>query len=89
MSCKHYLSRDRETPLKRAKPYYPMAQRSNPTNNHSPHPPKPQTYWFHRTVMECPVCGRGQDYVETRFTPKPINPDERFEYEQHYDYCDY
>jgi hypothetical protein len=45
-------------------------------------------YWYLITIDECPVCGRNKTYRERRYTPKPVEPSERYSYEQHYDWCD-
>ena len=44
-------------------------------------------YWIAFTRLECPVCGRGQEYRERMYTPKPKDPKERYEYLQSYDNC--
>lgn len=42
--------------------------------------------WYLTTIYECPVCCRGEEH-RTRM-PAPAPPKEqRYEYEQSYDYC--
>lgn len=45
-------------------------------------------YWYHTTIVACPVCGRCQNFKERRYTAKPAHPGERFEYEERYDWCE-
>jgi hypothetical protein len=45
-------------------------------------------YWLFITYQECPVCGRGTEYRERRYTRKPKNASKRHKFEQHYDWCD-
>ena len=45
-------------------------------------------YWYFIRIVECPVCGRDEEYRERRYTPRPDDANERHSYEQHYDWCD-
>ena len=36
-------------------------------------------HWYKIYIGECPVCGRDQSYRERRLTPKPLNPEDRYE----------
>jgi hypothetical protein len=44
-------------------------------------------YWYRFTVVECPVCGGGEQFKEREYTPKPKDPSKRHTYLQIYDYC--
>jgi hypothetical protein len=45
-------------------------------------------HWYKRTITECPVCGRGEDYRERIYGEKPKDPKKIYEYEVAYDWCD-
>lgn len=42
-------------------------------------------FWIFLTYYECPVCGRGKEYRERRYTPKPATG--RSKYIESYDWC--
>jgi len=45
--------------------------------------------WYKHFIEECPVCGRGDEWKERRYTPPPPKDSpERWEFKQRYDYCD-
>jgi hypothetical protein len=39
-----------------------------------------RSYWYHTTRVECVLCGRGPTYRERRYTPRPTDPNERWDY---------
>lgn len=39
-------------------------------------------YWYYTVTYECVLCGREEVYRERRYTPKPKEHGERFEYHQ-------
>lgn len=45
-------------------------------------------YWYKFTMFECPVCGRGGTSKERKFTPKPKDAMQRYEFVQWYDQCE-
>ena len=45
-------------------------------------------YWYLFTIIECPVCGATDIFKERQYTPKPANPQDRYNYEQGYDWCE-
>jgi hypothetical protein len=45
-------------------------------------------YWYFITYYECPVCGRGSEFRERRYTEKPTDINDRYEFIQLYDYCE-
>lgn len=47
------------------------------------------TYWYFITINECPLCGRSHEYRERQYTPKPVDAQHRYKYEQHWCYCDF
>jgi len=44
--------------------------------------------WYKRYISECPLCGRGDDERTRMPPPKPENPEDIYEYEQVYDWCE-
>ena len=44
--------------------------------------------WYMHFIEECPVCGRGSEWKERRYTPKPKTAALRWEFIERYDYCD-
>lgn len=36
--------------------------------------------WYFLAIHECPLCGSGREYRERRYTPKPEDPTDRFEF---------
>lgn len=53
-----------------------------------PKHPKGKGSWYFISISECPVCGRGDEVRERRYTEKPTDPHERYEFLIIYDYCD-
>ena len=45
-------------------------------------------YWYFIVYEECPVCGRGKEYRERRYTRRPNDARKRHKFEQRYDWCD-
>lgn len=45
--------------------------------------------WYFTSYVDCPVCGRGETTRERRYSPKPADPNERFEWLEIYDHCNY
>ena len=45
-------------------------------------------YWILKYTSYCPLCGKEKIYRERKYTPKPENPNERYQVDEHYDYCD-
>ena len=45
-------------------------------------------YWYLFHVVECPLCGKMEKYRERKYSKKPENKEDRYFYEQVYDYCD-
>lgn len=45
-------------------------------------------FWIKFTIYECPLCGRGKTYKERMPLPKPEDPQERYEFITHYDWCE-
>lgn len=43
---------------------------------------KKQKYWYHTTIYECVLCGKQTKYRERRYTTKPEDYAERYEYNQ-------
>ena len=43
---------------------------------------KMQKYWYYTTIYECVLCGRQTKYRERRYTPKPENWEDRYDYNQ-------
>ncbi|HZL17757.1 MAG TPA: hypothetical protein VFG23_08430 [Polyangia bacterium] len=43
--------------------------------------------WYFTTTVACPVCAGGFVERERRYTPKPDDPAERYEYLEIYDWC--
>jgi len=46
-----------------------------------------QKYWYITIIWNCPLCGHQDCYRETRFTKKPIDPNERIEWHDSWDGC--
>lgn len=46
-------------------------------------------HWYFITLSECPVCGRSEETRERRYDKRPERWEDRHEYADHYDYCDY
>lgn len=46
-----------------------------------------EQHWYFITIYECPVCGRGSEERERRYTPKPEREEDRYEFVQDYDNC--
>jgi len=44
-------------------------------------------FWIHKSIFECPVCGREKVYRSRKYGEKPENFFERFEIIQDYDWC--
>lgn len=44
--------------------------------------PKPK-HWYRIHTTECALCGRGDQWRERMFTPKPTDPQERYRYTQY------
>jgi len=36
-------------------------------------------YWYKFFCGECPLCGRGTSYKERQYSPKPVDPCDRYE----------
>jgi hypothetical protein len=49
--------------------------------------PRRGRYWYFTTTTACPVCAGGHVIRQRRHTPRPDDPQERFEYIERYDYC--
>ena len=49
---------------------------------------KPKSgYWYKFYTDECVLCGAGGTVKERQYTPKPDDPNDRYDYEQFV--CDY
>lgn len=46
-------------------------------------------YWYFFSIWECPLCGHSKMYKERRYTPKPENYQDRYEYETEAYHCGY
>lgn len=44
-------------------------------------------YWYHTTVIGCPICGRSESYKVRMYTKKPSEWYQRYELIDKYDYC--
>ncbi len=44
-------------------------------------------YWYMLYIEECPVCGRTDEFKERRYTRKPGDRVDRYNYKQEYCYC--
>ena len=44
-------------------------------------------HWYFQYTEECPVCGRSSTVRERRYTEKPEDFQQRYHYEQIWDYC--
>lgn len=51
--------------------------------------PNKKGVWYKIYIHECPVCGGGGIERTRMPAPAPDDPDERYEYDQVYDYCDF
>ena len=47
-----------------------------------------KNYWYLSQVIECPVCGRVDEFKERRYTEKPKDKKDRYNYKQEYCYCE-
>jgi len=45
-------------------------------------------YWYMTYIIECPVCGSTDRYRERKYTERPLDIEERFDYKQQYDHCE-
>lgn len=50
--------------------------------------PNQKGVWYKHYISECPVCGRGRTERTRMPPPRPDDDQERWEYEQVWDYCD-
>jgi hypothetical protein len=39
-------------------------------------------YWYKFYYTECVLCGRGDEWKERQHTPKPEDPQQRYDYRQ-------
>jgi hypothetical protein len=44
-------------------------------------------HWYYIEYHECPICGRSSTYRERRYTPQPLDRNDRIYFEQVYDQC--
>lgn len=44
-------------------------------------------YWYKLFIYECPVCGSGNTYRERVYSDKPVEPSQRYEFIESYDWC--
>lgn len=44
-------------------------------------------YWIYKTSYYCPQCGRGHEYRERRYDPKPTKWEDRHKEIESWDYC--
>jgi hypothetical protein len=51
--------------------------------------PNEKGVWYKIYVSECPQCGRGEVHRTRMPAPRPEKDQDRYEFDQHYDYCDY
>lgn len=50
--------------------------------------PNKKGVWYKIIVYECPQCGRGKEYRTRMPAPRPERDEDRYEFEQQWDYCD-
>jgi len=49
---------------------------------------KSKKYWYLTMVFWCPICGNEDRYRERKYSTKPRDPEERYEWVVSWDYCD-
>ena len=56
-----------------------------PTESRDPHG---RGCWYMRYIKLCPICGRGEEWLQRQWSPRPERAEDRIEIWEAWDYCD-